>query len=779
MNNSYFYAENQMYMKSRTLFLKIFTLLLLLTITLNVGAEVTFGGINLFSPNEVIFTATADSLPGETRVKNYTTLFKADLDTKFLYQLTFFPERVLFLKEQGIIQISNRFGVFRSDRTLKRYQPILEFPSFINGSQIYTGKISGIKASPDGRWLVYMVQSSPAFGNLVLMDLNNNQEIIISSDVEYSYGEPRIIWSNNSRLLIYEKAGSVFYYSIEQKLSGFLMAENLRRIGEGRINNVAWTGEDLLFLNDNFIFRIKSYDIYEATLYSDFIDIGEVIGRIPFAFDSNFDNYWVSPDGKELIISKAGRNVFYCRLDRDTVFDLVDVKSLPYIFLPRGSVIENLIWDSSGAITILTSTIVEGKKETALFRLYTSDKELFFIRSDESGVFKIFPSDDMTRVALVKDNSVEIVRHNDWALIKEYKINTPLSVLWLNNDDIAVFGKNIAEIIKTRTDERDILTISHIETAGYNRALSSIICSVDGRFFKWDGSGGWIETTVKEFDPQFTSDNYRLFVDLFRGGSYRNMIYVRDLRRYTTVPLFPVPGIKYDPVPVVEEPVNFRNFSHGSRVRGRNVSFVFNAIKDDRGLTEVLNILSDYGIKATFFVSGDFIKRHPAAVKEIADSGHETGSLFYYNFNLTDARYGADSEFIRRGLAQNEREYFRATGRELAFLWQAPFYFVNSMILEAAEQMNYMHIGRDIIILDSKSNRDPNFETSQFYESAASLVENIIAEKRPGSIIPITIGKPDGGRGDYLFQYLEGLINNLIALGYEIVPVSVQIDMAR
>ena len=31
-------------------------------------------------------------------------------------------------------------------------------------------------------------------------------------------------------------------------------------------------------------------------------------------------------------------------------------------------------------------------------------------------------------------------------------------------------------------------------------------------------------------------------------------------------------------------------------------------------------------------VNGDFIKRHPGAVKEIADSGHETGSLFYYYF---------------------------------------------------------------------------------------------------------------------------------------------------
>ncbi|MCL2792875.1 MAG: polysaccharide deacetylase family protein [Spirochaetaceae bacterium] len=768
-------------MKSNAPFVKLFTLLLLLSIPFNAGAEMTFGGINVFSPNEAIFTATGN-LPGETRVNSYTTLFKADLDTRFLYQLTFFPERVLFLREQGVIQISNRFGVFRSDKTLRRFQPVLEFPSFVNGSQIYTGKISGIKASPDGRWLVYMVRTSSAFGSLVLMDLlNNNTETIISSNVEYSYREPRVLWADNSRLLVYEKAGSLFYFSLEQKFSGILIAENFRRIGQGRINNAAWTGDSLLFLKDNFIFRIKSSEIYEATLYSDFIDIGEVIGRIPFKFDPNFDNYWVSPNGLELIINKGGRNIFYCRLDRDTVFDLIDVKSLPYIFLPRNTVIKNLVWGNNGVVTVLTSTIVRGKEETALFRLYTNGRELSFERLDESGVFDIFPSDDLTKLALVKNNSVAIVRHQTWQLIKEYRVNTPLSVIWLNNDKIAVFGKKIAEVIKTGTDERDILTISQVDTAGFNRASSIIICSVDGRFFEWDGNGGWNETTaIREFNtPVTASNNYRLFVESLQDGSYRNMVYVRDIRQYTTVPLFPVPRIQFDPIPLVDEPVNFRNFSHGSRVRGRYVSLVFNAVRDDSGLTEVLNVLSDYGIRATFFLSGDFIRRHPAAVTEIADSGHEVGSLFYYNFDLTDARFGATREFIRRGLARNEHEYFRATGRELSLIWQAPFHFVNSIMIEAAEQMNYRHIGRDVIILDSKSSRDPNFETSHFYESAANLVETIIAEKRPGSIIPVAIGKPDGGRGDYLFQYLEVLINNLIALGYEIVPVSAQINMAR
>ncbi|MDX9802326.1 MAG: polysaccharide deacetylase family protein [Spirochaetia bacterium] len=333
---------------------------------------------------------------------------------------------------------------------------------------------------------------------------------------------------------------------------------------------------------------------------------------------------------------------------------------------------------------------------------------------------------------------------------------------------------------KTRTGEKDLITISQAEACGYQAPSKSIICKADGKYFRWDGSGGWNSASPVSFaDAVSDSDFYRLYIENYPGGSYKNIINLRDIKGYKTEALFPLPLIKYDPIPNIEEPVDHLNFKHGSRTRGRYISLVFNAVKDDSGLTEILNVLSDYGIKATFFVSGDFIKRHPGAVVEIADSGHETGSLFYYYFDLTDSRYGIDSDFIVKGLARNEDEYFRTTGRELSLFWHAPNYFVNSMMIEAAGKMNYTYIGRDIITLDSKSDRDTSYGTSQFYKPAAELLESIAADKKPGSIIPITIGKPENGRADYLFQCIEVLVNDLIASGYEIVPVSTQINLAK
>ena len=76
----------------------------------------------------------------------------------------------------------------------------------------------------------------------------------------------------------------------------------------------------------------------------------------------------------------------------------------------------------------------------------------------------------------------------------------------------------------------------------------------------------------------------------------------------------------------------------------------------------------------------------PTLVKEIADSGHEVGSLFYAYFNMTDSRFAVDRDFVKGGLARNEDDYFAATGRELSLLWHAPYYIVNSEIIAAARR---------------------------------------------------------------------------------------------
>lgn len=820
MNNCDIYAENQKYMKSAKLFKRGFLALQLLFIftVFPAMAEVNFGEIELYSPEDALFSAEANFL-GEIRVERYSTLFQANIDTKFMEQLTFFPERVLFLKETGIFQISNRYGVFRSDNTMKRFQPVLEFPAFVKGNQVISGKISESSASPDGRWLLYVVQSSVGYGNLILLDLLNHTELIISSNVEHSYSAPRAKWSKDSRVFIYEKKGSLYYSTIDLTLLGYSekdsnvfiyekegglfyptiastilvdsVAEKYRKIADGRINNVIWSENSFFLLKDNFIFKIQSSELFTASLYSGYLDAGEVLGRIPFTFEPSFDNYWVSPDGKNIIISKGGRNIFYYKLDKDFFVNMDQVKSLPHVFLPRNTLIKRLLWND-GVVTILVSTIVKGEQQTSILRLDTKvfDGEPDFEHIKDMGIFEgsrifdIVLSPDGKRVAVVRERSVEIKMLENWEHLQSYYFDTPLHVVWLTPNDFAVFGKNISQIIKTAHGTRDLITISQTGNSFYDQSLKTTVCRVEGKNYLWDGIGGWSEAgrgtefMFTEKSNFAVSADYRLFTENLYGRSYKNIIYVRDLKEFKTYPLFPLPIVKYDPIPEEEDPVDFNNFSHGSR-KSRYISLVFNAVKDDSGLTEILNLFSSYGIKTTFFVSGDFIKRNPGAVTEIADSGHETGSLFYYYFNLTTAEYVIDRDFIIKGLASNEDEYFNATRKELGLFWHAPYYFVNSAMIEAAREMNYTYIGRDVITLDSDSNIGKDLGVGRFYKTSAEMLDIISAEKKPGSIIPITLGKPENGRADYLFQNVEILINNLIVAGYEIVPVSVLIEKAK
>ena len=64
-------------------------------------------------------------------------------------------------------------------------------------------------------------------------------------------------------------------------------------------------------------------------------------------------------------------------------------------------------------------------------------------------------------------------------------------------------------------------------------------------------------------------------------------------------------------------------------------------------------------------------------------------------------------------------------------------------------------------------------------KDSATLIEDVLAAKKPGSIIPVRIGKPEGPRPDYLYDKIDVLINALIEDGYDIVSVDELIKNAR
>jgi len=739
------------------------------------NAQVVFDGLDLSPANTLLFKARVSS-PGYGA---YDTLFKADVEKGSLSQLTFFPERAVLLSMSDQLQIQNRFGVFRSDKDLSTITPIQQFPSFVGGKQIATGKINPVGSSPDGKYLLSLVPKSNSFADLTLFDVAGQKETVIATDVELSLVGPGASWSPDSRFFVYEKGESLYYYSIEQMNEKRVLAENFRYLSSGKINSAVWSSKnDLYIISGSLVYQILSAEFFARTLYQELLQVGKIVGKIPFPFDPNFDSFMVSPDGNKILLNKEGRNLFLFFLTVDDYVSAGSIKSLPYLCLPRNTTVEDILWSADDVITVLTSSREQGDVTTSVFRLALSleDKAIAFTQMPDEGIRKLSLSENQRYVAALKKDSVLIKEYASWRDILSYPYDGPIDALWKSSNECIITGTYFTELLDIDRKSGRLICLSQPEGYGHSGS-GAVQIRNRGKVYEADASGKL--TIVPAFsvgEAATASSAYRVYLETLPSGAYQNLIMVRNIAGYGTKPLFGYPGRAYEPFPKDEEPVDMVNFSHGSRIRRREVSLVFNAIDSVEGLTEILNVLSEYRLKATFFVNGDFIRRNPEATREIAESGHEVGSLFYVHFNMTDSRFKIDEEFIKRGLARNEDEYFAVTGRELSLLWHAPYYFVNTDIINASKQMNYVYIGRDVDPLDWVPFR--NCEGSLYF-SSKDIVERIIRLKKPGSIIPIRIGKPEEGRKDYLFQDLDLVINALLTSGYEIVPVSALIEHAK
>ncbi|HVO40488.1 MAG TPA: polysaccharide deacetylase family protein, partial [Spirochaetia bacterium] len=582
---------------------------------------------------------------------------------------------------------------------------------------------------------------------------------------------------------VYSKAAGLFYYSLSQMLDNRVLTEGLRRIGDGTIANIRWGADrKLMYISGLIVYAIDPNELFTRALYTGFLKIGRVAGKIPFEFDSNFDSFWVSPDGKNLLLDKGGRNLFLYYLGADDFHATGAPLTLPYLYLPRDTTVRKVIWSEGNIVTMLCETRASGVRGSAIYRLAQDAQGRYgsFVQMPDSGVLDISLSPDGTYAALTNDTGVSWRDYVTWQEKGKAAQPSPLHVLWLSQDELLLAGAFYIERFSVATGASTLVALSQPGDYGHARDSDAIQVSLKGRFYALDEpSGDWKKIDAYAVrERSAASEDVRVYLENSTRGSYANLVMVRDVKGFGTTPLFPAETTLYEPFPATDEQVSTSDFTHGSRIRRREVALVFNAVDSAEGLTGVLNTLSAYRLRVTFFVNGEFIRRYPDAVKEIADSGHDVGSLFSTFFTMTDSRFAVDRDFVKGGLARNEDDYFAATGREVSLLWHAPYYIVSSDIIAAAALMNYTYVGRDIDSYDWVPATDFNRERG-IYFSASDLVERLIARKKPGSIIPIQIGMTGGRRDDYLFQKLDLVINELILLGYDVVPVSTLMEHAK
>lgn len=129
----------------------------------------------------------------------------------------------------------------------------------------------------------------------------------------------------------------------------------------------------------------------------------------------------------------------------------------------------------------------------------------------------------------------------------------------------------------------------------------------------------------------------------------------------------------------------------------KKVSISFDAAWGADDTDEILRILKDNDVLATFFLCGYWVDKYPEEVKKIAEAGHDLG-----NHGNTHA-HGA-----QLSLEQNKNEILKChekikqvTGIEIN-LFRPPFGEYNNTVITAADELNYYTIQWDVDALATK-----------------------------------------------------------------------------
>ncbi len=178
-------------------------------------------------------------------------------------------------------------------------------------------------------------------------------------------------------------------------------------------------------------------------------------------------------------------------------------------------------------------------------------------------------------------------------------------------------------------------------------------------------------------------------------------------------------------------------------------SLTFDAAWDDADTDQLISILDRYGVKATFFVVGDWVKKYPESVRKFHEHGHEI-------MNHSDTHPHIDQlsdERVKEEIVGCSDKIEAITGVRPT-LFRGPYGEYNNTVIEVAESLGLYVLQWDVDSLDWKD------------LAAEDIVTRVVKRVEPGSVMLFHNGAKNTPKA------LPMLIEKLQAEGYQFVPAT-------
>ena len=212
-------------------------------------------------------------------------------------------------------------------------------------------------------------------------------------------------------------------------------------------------------------------------------------------------------------------------------------------------------------------------------------------------------------------------------------------------------------------------------------------------------------------------------------------------------------GMKYVPnmVAVTTSPSSTELPIYAVDTKYKKVSLSFEVGSSDRGLAEILSILEEKNIKATFFINGKWLDKYPKEAKLIIKSGHDLGNHTNSHIHMSEL----EQEAVYNEILDLHKEVKEITGVDMN-LFRVPFADFNNTVIRTSKEMGYYPVLWNI---DSRDWKD---------YSASSIINSVLDDEdlTSGSIIRFHVD------AKYILEALPSVVVGIQEEGFEIVPIS-------
>jgi len=202
------------------------------------------------------------------------------------------------------------------------------------------------------------------------------------------------------------------------------------------------------------------------------------------------------------------------------------------------------------------------------------------------------------------------------------------------------------------------------------------------------------------------------------------------------------------------------------------LALTFDDGPDPQWTPDILDILKEKNVKATFFIIGANAEGHPGLIQRILAEGHEIGNHTFTHPNLAETSGEAD----RVELNATQRLFEALTGRSMRmfrppYLGDAEPVTEDEIVpVEIAQNLGYITIGVHVDPLDWQSPTP---------EQMVQRVLKAVNDPNPDTRGNVILLHDSGGDRSHTVAVLPALIDDLRARGYRFVPVSQLAGLTR